>query len=117
MLSHAKTLALCAFILFTTGNSKVLLAAEVYDNLTLKQAIEIALSNNFEKKISYQAAAIAESQYQEPSIANFHRASLSCNATSACLRSVISESTTNKNRIPALSEEINSRRNSASNEE
>jgi outer membrane protein TolC len=49
-------------IAFNCNNT---LAAESYDNLTLKQAIEIALNNNVEKKISYQAAAIAESQYQE----------------------------------------------------
>lgn len=41
------------------------LAAENYSSLTLRQAIQIALINNSEKKISYQAAAIAESQYQE----------------------------------------------------
>lgn len=40
-------------------------SAEDYTNLSLKQAIEIALSNNIERKISYQSAAIAESQYKE----------------------------------------------------
>lgn len=51
-------------LLFVVANSKAL-AADLYNNLSLKQAVEIALSNNIEKKISYQAAAIAESQYQE----------------------------------------------------
>lgn len=40
-------------------------ASEVYNNLSLMKAVEIALSNNVEKRISFQAAAIAESQYQE----------------------------------------------------
>lgn len=40
-------------------------ASEQYQQLTLNQAIEIALLNNTEKKVSLQAAAIAESQYQE----------------------------------------------------
>ena len=41
------------------------MSAELYDNLTLHDAIAIALKNNVEKTISYQSAAIAESQYQE----------------------------------------------------
>ena len=65
MLSRARVFLICAYILVTTGSSNLLQAAEVYNNLTLKQAIEIALNKNSEKKISYQAAAIAESQYQE----------------------------------------------------
>lgn len=40
-------------------------AAENYQNLSLSSAIEIALKNNVEKQISYQSAAIAESQYQQ----------------------------------------------------
>ena len=51
-----------AFIFLNCTNS---LAVQAYDPLGLKQAIEIALNNNLENKISYQAAAIAESQYQE----------------------------------------------------
>ena len=40
-------------------------AAENYQNLSLSNAIEIALKNNLEKQISYQSALIAESQYQQ----------------------------------------------------
>lgn len=40
-------------------------AAENYHNLSLQQAIDIALNNNIEKKVSLEAAVIAESQYQE----------------------------------------------------
>ncbi len=40
-------------------------AAENYQHLSLSSAIEIALKNNVEKQISYQSAAIAESQYQQ----------------------------------------------------
>lgn len=40
-------------------------ANPAYDNLSLRQAIDIAIANNHEGAISYQAAAIAESQYQE----------------------------------------------------
>lgn len=62
---NVRFLTLLVGFLIISFNSKQTLAAETYDNLTLKQAIEIALNNNAEKKISYQAAAIAESQYQE----------------------------------------------------
>lgn len=57
-------LLLLSLLLTVTVNSAAL-AADVYNNLGLEQAIEIGLNNNIEKKISYQAAAIAESQYQE----------------------------------------------------
>lgn len=60
----AKVMALLLVLLFISSTSQ-LFAGEVYDNLSLNQAIEIALHNNSEKRISYQAAAIAESQYQE----------------------------------------------------
>lgn len=40
-------------------------AAENFPHLSLDTAIEIALKNNIEKQISYQSAAIAESQYQQ----------------------------------------------------
>lgn len=42
-----------------------LYAGEVFQPLSLDNAIEIALKNNIEKQISYQSAAIAESQYQQ----------------------------------------------------
>jgi outer membrane protein TolC len=40
-------------------------ANEVFQNLSLNQAIELGLKNNIEKQISYQSALIAESQYQQ----------------------------------------------------
>ena len=40
-------------------------SAEVFQHLSLNQALEIALNNNLEKQISYQSALIAESQYQQ----------------------------------------------------
>ena len=56
-------LAVCALVaIFGAAEPQ---AAEVFDNLRLEQAIEIALKNNPENRISVQAAAIAESQYQE----------------------------------------------------
>lgn len=51
-----------AILAVTTSHS---LAAESYDKLSLNDAVEIALKNNIEQRISLQAAAIAESQYQE----------------------------------------------------
>jgi len=56
-------LALCGLLTFINGGAPR--AADVFDHLTLQQAIEIALNNNAERKISRQALAIAESQYQE----------------------------------------------------
>lgn len=46
-------------------NSSHLIAAETYNKLTLNDAVSIGLNNNIQKRISLQAAAIAESQYQE----------------------------------------------------
>lgn len=51
--------------LYFAGMPAQVFAADVYDQLSLKQAIDIALINNSDSKISYQSAAIAESQYQE----------------------------------------------------
>lgn len=51
-----------AILAVTSSHS---LAAESYDKLSLNDAVEIALKNNIEQRISLQAAAIAESQYQE----------------------------------------------------
>jgi outer membrane protein len=60
------TVSVVAFVTcFALLLSQPLFAVETYADLSLKQAIQIALTNNGEKKISYQAAAIAESQYQE----------------------------------------------------
>jgi outer membrane protein len=39
--------------------------SDTYDKLTLNDAVNIALKNNVQQRISLQAAAIAESQYQE----------------------------------------------------
>lgn len=52
-------------LLMTIMNSSHSIADNVYNNLSLKQSIEIGLANNIERKISLQTAAIAESQYQE----------------------------------------------------
>lgn len=65
MLIKNKLTSLWLGLLFFTMYSSFVYAADIYHDLTLKQAIEIALINNAEKKISLQAAAIAESQYQE----------------------------------------------------
>lgn len=59
---HAAAFFLGAFMTSITFNAN---AAETYQNLTLSNAIEIALKNNMEKQISYQSALIAESQYQQ----------------------------------------------------
>jgi outer membrane protein TolC len=40
-------------------------AADTYLNISLSNAIEIALKNNLEKQISFESALIAESQYQQ----------------------------------------------------
>ena len=56
--------ALLAVYVFTAFNAPVK-AAERFENLSLNQAIEVALKNNLEKQISYQSALIAESQYQQ----------------------------------------------------
>lgn len=60
-----KSAAYCLSVFVLVLNSHEALSVETYANLTLKEAVEIALINNVEKKISYQSAAIAESQYQE----------------------------------------------------
>lgn len=41
------------------------IAGETYDQLSLQQAMDVAIHNNLERKLSVQAVAIAESQYQE----------------------------------------------------
>ena len=56
------------------------LAAEVYDNLSLNDAVNIALKNNVEHRISLQAAAIAESQYQEALSAHWPTINLQASA-------------------------------------
>jgi len=56
------------------------LAAEVYDNLSLNDAVNIALKNNVEQRISLQAAAIAESQYQEALSAHWPTINLQASA-------------------------------------
>lgn len=52
-------------IVLTMLNSHAVLAADGFDHLSLNEAISVALKNNVEQRISLQAAAIAESQYQE----------------------------------------------------
>jgi len=56
------------------------MAAEVYDNLSLNDAVNIALKNNVEHRISLQAAAIAESQYQEALSAHWPTINLQASA-------------------------------------
>jgi outer membrane protein len=56
------TLAAMLLLMVSTKN---LYAAEAYDRLTLSDAVRVALENNVQQRISLQAAAIAESQYQE----------------------------------------------------
>lgn len=65
MLLHATFRILTMGMLALFCACGVAWAGETHDALSLKQSIEIALGNNLDKKISYQAAAIAESQYQE----------------------------------------------------
>lgn len=65
MVKKNKSTAMWLGVLCLIIHGSYVYAADVYHDLTLKQAIEIALINNAEKKISLQAAAIAESQYQE----------------------------------------------------
>lgn len=60
--SQAIALFLGSLIIGLVSNAN---AAAVYQNLSLSNAIEIALRNNVEKQISYQSALIAESQYQQ----------------------------------------------------
>jgi outer membrane protein TolC len=57
------------------------LAAESYEKLSLNDAVEIALKNNIEQRISLQAAAIAESQYQEALSAHWPTVNLQMSAT------------------------------------
>lgn len=54
-----------AAMLLSIVSTKNLYAAEAYDRLTLSDAVRVALENNVQQRISLQAAAIAESQYQE----------------------------------------------------
>lgn len=63
-LRYPKTIALFLGTLIISLVSEAN-AGETYQNLSLPNAIEIALKNNVEKQISYQSALIAESQYQQ----------------------------------------------------
>jgi len=73
-----KALYLTFFLLLI---SKMPLAvAESFTSLTLKNAIDIGLNNNIQKRISLQAAAIAESQYQEALSARWPTISLEASA-------------------------------------
>lgn len=56
-------------------------AAEMYEQLSLNDAIGIALKNNVEQRISLQAAAVAESQYQEAVSAHWPTVSLQASMT------------------------------------
>ncbi|MDI1298162.1 TolC family protein [Methylotenera sp.] len=65
------------FLIFSHTAS---LAAETYTQLTLNDAIKIGLNNNVQQRISLQAAAIAESQYQEALSAHWPTVSLQVSA-------------------------------------
>lgn len=66
--------------LLISFNPKYAFAIETYNNLTLNDAVNIALKNNIEQRISLQAAAIAESQYQEALSARWPTVSLEASA-------------------------------------
>jgi outer membrane protein len=71
------TLAAMLLSMVCTTN---LFAAETYDRLTLSDAVRIALENNVQQRISLQAAAIAESQYQEALSAHWPTINLQASA-------------------------------------
>jgi hypothetical protein len=62
-LTRSLTKLLTCFLLLIV--SEKLIASDVYNKLSLNDAVRIALENNVQQRISLQAAAIAESQYQE----------------------------------------------------
>ena len=62
-LTKSLTKLLTCFLLLIV--SEKLIASDVYNKLSLNDAVRIALENNVQQRISLQAAAIAESQYQE----------------------------------------------------
>lgn len=72
-----KTVYVAFSLLFLSTS---LIAAETYANLTLNDAISVGLENNIQKRISLQAAAIAESQYQEALSARWPTVSLEASA-------------------------------------
>jgi outer membrane protein len=63
-----------------TSLSNQVLASEVYNELSLNDAVRIALQNNIQQRISLQAAAIAESQYQEALSAHWPTINLQASA-------------------------------------
>lgn len=74
-----KLLAVATF--FMACNGLKLLAAETYSDLTLSDAVNIGVKSNAQQRISLQAAAIAESQYQEALSARWPTISLQASAT------------------------------------
>ncbi|MDO9281377.1 MAG: TolC family protein [Methylotenera sp.] len=65
MPNNKKVFQLLMGVVLSILNFGHVFAAEYYEPLSLIQAVDIGLVNNTEKTISYQAFAIAESQYQE----------------------------------------------------
>lgn len=55
-------------------------SAQLYNDLTLENAIQIGLDNNVQQRVSLQAAAIAESQYQEAMAAHWPTVSIQASA-------------------------------------
>ncbi|HEY3300272.1 MAG TPA: TolC family protein [Methylophilaceae bacterium] len=74
-----KLLVITAFVILCSAFK--LLAAEAYTDLTLSDAVKIGLKNNIQQRVSLQAAAIAESQYQEALSARWPTISLQVSAT------------------------------------
>lgn len=67
-------------LLLLNLSPQLALAADNYDHLSLNDAVDIALKNNIAQRISLQAAAIAESQYQEALSARWPTLSLQASA-------------------------------------
>lgn len=65
LFSHRASWFLNRLIYFSCLIAAPSYAVEQYQRITLNEAIQIGLKNNVQQRISLQAAAIAESQYQE----------------------------------------------------
>ena len=81
MTKNVRPLTFLVTMLLVAFNANQAVAAENYDNLSLNEAVDIALKNNVEQRISLQSAAIAESQYQEALSAHWPTVNLQMSAT------------------------------------
>lgn len=68
------------FVFLSSFYVHIALAVESFERLTLNDAVNIALKNNVQQRVSLQAAAIAESQYQEALSAHWPTISLQASA-------------------------------------